>query len=124
MHILVLATGFKEYFSRILLEVLFDIVFFNSSTPGSVGRDASAQFSLTINAGDNDSDDGNEDDEADMDNDSVSFLMVPPPPPSTTTETQEKDSATVEELRQTIVLREQQVNSFSCPETISNRLVP
>ena len=69
---------------------------------------------MTINAGNNDSDDGN-DDEADMDNDSVSFLMAPPPP-LPTAEANEKDSATVEELRQTIVLREQQVKSATVSE--------
>ena len=45
-----------------------------------------------------------------MDNDSVSFLMAPPPTAAAQNdEAKEEDSATIEALRQTIVLREQQV---------------
>ena len=67
---------------------------------------------MTINGEDSNSNDGNDDDDAEMDNDSVSFLMAPSSTAAVQNEDKEEaNSATIEDLRQTISLREQQVKS-------------
>lgn len=72
----------------------------SNSNSGSADK-SSAQFNITIQANDNDSEG-----DAEMDNDSVGFLMQ-----STSTVCEKaSDLETVEQLKQTISLREQQVS--------------
>lgn len=74
----------------------------SNSNSGSADK-SSAQFNITIQANDNDSEG-----DAEMDNDSVGFLMQ-----STSTVCEKaSDLETVEQLKQTISLREQQVSKY------------